>query len=67
MVYSVLSYLRLTSFKILNDVTFGIVFNCKKNLKKKKEKEKEKKKTISISSEMEKASCLLMISMLLLL
>ena len=49
------SYLRLTSFKILNDMTFGAIFNSKK------------KKTISISSEMEKASCLLMISMLLLL
>ena len=55
-------------------MTFGTVFNCKKKIKKKlnkkekkKEKEKEKKKTISISSEMEKASCLLMISMLLLL
>ena len=58
MVYSVLSYLRLTSFKILNDVTFGAIFNTKK---------KKKKKSLSISSEMEKASCLLMISMLLLL
>ena len=30
MVYFVLSYLRLTSFKILNDVTFGAIFNSKK-------------------------------------
>ena len=30
MVYSVLSYLRLTSFKILNDMTFGAIFNSKK-------------------------------------
>ena len=35
MVYSVLSYLRLTSFKILNDVTFGAIFNTKKKKKKK--------------------------------
>ena len=57
MVYSVFSYLKLTSFKILNDMTFGAIFNSVK----------KKEKTLSISSEMEKASCLLMISMLLLL
>ena len=37
MVYLVSSYLRLTSFKILNDATLGTIFNRKK-------KEKEKKK-----------------------
>ena len=57
MVYSVFSYLKLTSFKILNDMTFGAIFNSVK----------KKEKTHSISSEMEKASCLLMISMRLLL
>ena len=57
MVYSVFSYLKLTSFKILNDMTFGAIFNGVK----------KKEKTLSISSEMEKASCLLMISMRLLL
>ena len=45
--YPVLSFLRLISFKILNDMTFGTVFNCKKKIKKKlnkKEKKKRKRK-----------------------
>ena len=34
MVYSVFSYLKLTSFKILNDMTFGAIFNSVKKKRK---------------------------------